>query len=399
MSLLLKIALTLILTVGIPVITFFIKSFTPAAAFVACAMLLTIRFASEECLYLIVIAFASIILIEKIFSNTAQKHSTRKTSQLLANGGCATLAALLYLLTHQNIFLTAFVAAITEALCDSAASAVGTRIRGKCIDICTFSVLESGISGGISLAGSLSCVLCAAFMAIMSLAFHVTTVVSAVIVFLSGVCGCFFDSYLGSRWQRKYRCSICGKITEETTHCGQKTEVSSGKKHLDNDAVNFLSNAFSLLMVFLLAFVTVNPWGQKFLFHGLLLTFSFVCSGIIHETGHMLGCFLSSCKIRSVTVLFWEIDFQNKKVHLCRNANNFCKFSTTSKKRQLFAVAMGPACNALVAIIICCLPASKNSVLGVCLVVCNVFKAITNLIPVGARDGAAILQILQRRKK
>ena len=56
----------LFLTIGIPVITYFIKAFTPAAASVASILLMTIGFASTESLYLIVIAFCAIVLLEKI---------------------------------------------------------------------------------------------------------------------------------------------------------------------------------------------------------------------------------------------------------------------------------------------------------------------------------------------
>lgn len=118
--------------------------------------------------------FFTIVLIEKIVSEGNMKHEARKVSQLLANGGCATIAAVLYWITKQQIFLVAFVASITEALCDSAASAVGMRIKGK--GICNFSVLEPGLSGGVSIAGSLSCILCATYMGVLAILFKVTNI-------------------------------------------------------------------------------------------------------------------------------------------------------------------------------------------------------------------------------
>jgi uncharacterized membrane protein len=162
----------LFLTIGIPVITYFIKAFTPPAASVASILLMTIGFASTESLYLIVIAFCAIVLLEQIIGKKGKKHESRKISQLLANGGCGTVVAALYILTNRDIFLVAFAAAIAEALCDSAASAVGTRVRGKCIDICSFQPIESGISGGVSVAGTMGCVASAAVVAVLALAFR-----------------------------------------------------------------------------------------------------------------------------------------------------------------------------------------------------------------------------------
>ena len=62
-----------------------------------------------------------------------------------------------------------------------------------------------------------------------------------------------FDSVLGSLVQVKYRCAVCGMVTERETHCGEKTLCVRGARWVSNDAVNLMSNAFSLGVALVLA--------------------------------------------------------------------------------------------------------------------------------------------------
>ena len=389
----------LFLTIGIPVITYFIKAFTPAAASVASILLMTIGFASTESLYLIVIAFCAIVLLEKIIGKKGKKHESRKLSQLLANGGCGTVVAALYILTNRDIFLVAFAAAIAEALCDSAASAVGTRVRGKCIDICSFQPIESGISGGVSVAGTMGCVASAAVVAVLALAFRLADISTMLIVFFSGIAGCFFDSYLGAKWQRKYRCKVCGAITEEKYHCEQKTEIHSGNKSIDNDAVNFLSNAFSACVAVTLWLLLMTQTGNAVLWYGVLLVVALFSSGIVHELGHIIGCILTGSKIKGLKIWIIEVDFSGKHNKLQPKAENYVRVSAKTNGMRLTVMVLGAVTNLIIGSIALCLSNLELlSFLGV-FALCNWYKAISNLLPIGKRDGAVCLQILRERNK
>lgn len=390
----------LFLTIGIPVITYFIKAFTPAAASVASILLMTIGFASTESLYLIVIAFCAIVLVEKLVGTKKEnKHESRKVSQLLANGGCGTIVALLYLLTRKDVFLVAFAAAIAEALCDSAASAIGTRIKGKCINICSFQPVESGISGGVSAAGTLGCVVSAAVIALLAFALRLADCNTMLIVFLSGIAGCFFDSYLGAKWQRKYRCTICGVINEEKHHCNHKTEVYSGHKNIDNDAVNLLSNAFSVCVSLTLWSLIKTRTGNVVLWYGFLLLAAQVISSIVHELGHIIGCLLTGSRIKILKIWIIEFDFSNRKINLQPKAENYVRFSTKTNGMRLVIMALGAVANLIVGSIAFCLSNLEFlSFLGI-FALCNWYKAIANLLPIGKRDGAVCLRILRERNK
>lgn len=66
-----------------------------------------------------------------------------------------------------------------------------------------------------------------------------------------GSLGCLFDSVLGSRIQVKYRCPVCGALTERDRHCGVPGRVERGWHRVNNDTVNLLSNLFAAVLAIL----------------------------------------------------------------------------------------------------------------------------------------------------
>ena len=289
--------------------------------------------------------------------------------------------------------------AITEALCDSVASAVGTRVRGRCIDICTFSSIECGTSGGVSFAGTLGCLLSSAIMSALSIVFNVTTIKTAAVVFICSILGCFFDSYLGSQHQAKNKCSICGEMTEDAVHCGQATQLHKGKKALNNNAVNLLSNVFATILTFVLWYFIDDPLGQRIVCYTILFWCAFLCSGLIHEFGHILGCLLSLCKILSIKYAFVEFDFANKRVSLTSAKRNYCKFYATNSKKRFFVMLSGPLLNIISVIILCLVPGFYRHIFLILLALCNLYKSIYNMLPMEDSDGAILVKLFKERKR
>jgi uncharacterized membrane protein len=63
--------------------------------------------------------------------------------------------------------------------------------------------------------------------------------------------GCITDTLLGSLFQVKYKCNVCGHITEKETHCEKSTVAIQGVDWINNDVVNCISG----LVVFALSFL------------------------------------------------------------------------------------------------------------------------------------------------
>ena len=181
-----------------------------------------------------------------------RKSGSRDAVRVLCNVGVAGCAMLLCAITGWKGFFLAYAGVMAESLADSLASKLGPLSKSPPRDICTMKPIPAGLSGGVSLVGTLSELLGAA---VIALVFSLGTGNPGALltVTLAGFLGATFDSVLGSRAQAKYLCTVCGTVTERETHCGEDTRLTSGLRWLNNDAVNLLSNLFSLALALLLA--------------------------------------------------------------------------------------------------------------------------------------------------
>jgi uncharacterized membrane protein len=79
-------------------------------------------------------------------------------------------------------------------------------------------------------------------MLLISWIFFGMSVKLVIVIVVIPMVGIAVDSILGSLVQAKYKCAVCGKITEKTCHCGEKTLHVGSIKLINNDAVNIISN-------------------------------------------------------------------------------------------------------------------------------------------------------------
>lgn len=204
-------------------------------------------------------AYFTIALIDRffkkrtqlIFGNMNKKSGPRDFMQVAANGIPATVCVVLYGITCHKAFLIGFTVALTEALADSIASDVGVLSKKDPVSICRFKTVPRGLSGGVSLLGSLSSAAAALFCAVLYLLFF-KDVGEALIVFVFGNIGCLIDSVLGDLLQEKFSCPKCGCITEKPQHCGVDTKHAFGIYRFDNCLVNLVSNTLSALLAVLI---------------------------------------------------------------------------------------------------------------------------------------------------
>ena len=190
--------------------------------------------------------------IKKEYKKTKQKGNSRSecrdSLQVISNSGIATVCSLLYFLTSEKVFLIAFVAAIGEALADTAASGIGV-LSGKAFDPFRMKECPVGISGGMSILGTFSSLMGVTLIALIAFAFGNFSIIDALFAIVCGFLGAVFDSFLGSLLQIKYKCNICGRIVEREEHCGEKTIKYSGFSVVTNDTVNFLGTLFASSLV------------------------------------------------------------------------------------------------------------------------------------------------------
>jgi uncharacterized protein (TIGR00297 family) len=164
------------------------------------------------------------------------KQGPRDAWQVVANGGVAAAFALLAL--HGDArFAAAFAGAFAAASADTWGTEIGTLARSRPISILTLRPIATGLSGGITLSGSIATVAGAAFVALVA---SLAGLAPLVPVTIGGMAGALVDSILGAGAQALRWCPACGVACETNPHhCGTPTPLRRGVVWLENDAVNF----------------------------------------------------------------------------------------------------------------------------------------------------------------
>ncbi len=210
--------------------------------------------------------FVSSSLLTRLFgrrkaglSEKFEKGGQRDLGQVLANGGVASLFALLNVAFPGSSWTWAgFAASLAAVNADTWATELGVLSPSLPRLVTSGKAVEKGTSGAISLTGTLAALGGAAFIALPAVIIPPVPLSNALTAFglvcLAGLLGALFDSFLGATVQAIYRCPQCGKETERHPRhtCGTTTVQVRGWSWLNNDLVNFacaLSAALSILLV------------------------------------------------------------------------------------------------------------------------------------------------------
>jgi len=164
-----------------------------------------------------------------------EKGGRRDAAQVLANGGMATLCALLPVafpaqsVVHAHLL---FLAALAAANADTWATEIGSVLGGRPYDLRTSRPAAPGTSGAVSLPGTLAALAGASLIGLFAGGGLGWGVVTA-----AGVGGAVLDSLLGAtvqaRWQDPLR---PGHLTEHS----QAIPPACGLRGTNNDVVNAL---------------------------------------------------------------------------------------------------------------------------------------------------------------
>ena len=184
-----------------------------------------------------------------------EKGRARDAVQVLANGALFTLAAALFVAGTLSTSAASALGAGTLAASasDTWATEIGTLAKAPPRSILTLRPVAPGVSGGITLIGTLAAIAGAGFIAVVAFALGWPARATAA-AFAGGVAGSTIDSILGAALQSRRWCDRCDRITERRVHrCGALTRHRGGLRWLDNDVVNFVTSAAGGLFAMLLA--------------------------------------------------------------------------------------------------------------------------------------------------
>ena len=185
---------------------------------------------------------------ERVENGLHAKTGPRDAVQVFCNVFTGALMLVLFKLTAYRGFLWAYGGAMAASLADSMASELGVLSRRPPRDILTRKLVEPGLSGGVTALGFAMSLLGAALVALCFAAFPgLGFLRTALDVTAAGFFAAVCDSVLGSAVQVKYRCGVCGALTEKPVHCDAPGTLERGVRWMTNDAVNLCNNVLGAL--------------------------------------------------------------------------------------------------------------------------------------------------------
>ena len=174
----------------------------------------------------------------------------RTGQQVFCNGGVYTLLLGASFISSDIVFLLAGMASITAAMSDTASSELGRRYGKSTISILNFKKVPAGLSGGISLVGTVSGLIFAAAMAgLPFLILPEYSVQMFLIVFAAGFLGNIADSLIGAIFQIKYRPDAESPWSDIPIGIG--INQTKGIVSITNNAVNLMATATAGIIAFL----------------------------------------------------------------------------------------------------------------------------------------------------
>lgn len=196
--------------------------------------------------YIIILLFFVIISLVEYLIKFPMVES-RNIKQVL----CNSLPAIVFLgfgrYINESKFFLIYTCIMAEALADSLASDVGNRYAKRVYSIFTFKRIKKGISGGVSICGTIagfagSTLMALIFALINKGSFLDISQYYVWIISISGGIGMLIDSIIGAVFQKKYFCRICNDFSDSKYCCGIVAELMPVKyKVLSNNKVNLVS--------------------------------------------------------------------------------------------------------------------------------------------------------------
>lgn len=205
--------------------------------------------------YIFLLCFLGITTgVEHLIIRT-EKNDFRTGGQVICNSLPALLLLCLFYFSKQEKYFFMYACLLASSLADSMASAFGNQYAKKIYSVFTLCEMERGVSGGISVIGTVAGILTAFIMGIIYVICCPQTlwrknILNAARLAFWGTLGMMIDSMLGISLQKKYKCLVCKKIVEVKQHCGKKTFPLHKFQLLNNNAVNLISNTVLFLVLY-----------------------------------------------------------------------------------------------------------------------------------------------------
>ncbi|MBK8847336.1 MAG: DUF92 domain-containing protein [Bacteroidetes bacterium] len=184
-------------------------------------------------------------------SSDAKSKRPRDYIQVICNGGVGLVCIWCYGITANTDWYLVYLVSIAVSTADTLSSEIGIYMRRQTVHIINFKKLPTGVSGGVSLPGTLAAAVGAACIAAVGVFYLSTNYAKAfVLITTLGFAGSIADSIIGACLQAKYMHT--DTVSDVPQHPGDK--LISGMRWMTNDMVNILAN----IIISLLAVLLIN---------------------------------------------------------------------------------------------------------------------------------------------
>ncbi|MCS7138496.1 MAG: DUF92 domain-containing protein [Crenarchaeota archaeon] len=200
------------------------------------------------------VAFTKYKHAEKTPGTLAQeKGGVRTWVNVFANGGPAIIPLVLEHFYNMEFFKVFFLSAVCSAASDTLSTEIGLLSKSKPRLITRlWKEVDKGVSGGVTLLGTIAGFLASLIIALMPLVTISTGISGLFFDFkdplrliltstIAGFFGMIVDSLLGATVQALYVSKETGLLYEDPRKCNGECVLIRGFKHFDNNAVNFSS--------------------------------------------------------------------------------------------------------------------------------------------------------------
>lgn len=240
---------------------YFSKSLTPSGILASLIVgVVTLLLGGWDCFIVLLVflllgvVFTKYKHVEKAPGTLAQeKGGVRTWVNVFANGGPAVIPLILEYLYGMELFTVFFLSAVCSAASDTLSTEIGLLSKSKPRLITDLRKrVERGVSGGVTLLGTLAGLLGSLAIALVPL---MTIMAGVTGIFLNfkdytrlviasssaGFLGMLIDSFLGATVQALYVSKETGLFYEDPRKCSGECVLIRGFKRFDNNAVNFSS--------------------------------------------------------------------------------------------------------------------------------------------------------------
>ncbi len=156
----------------------------------------------------------------KVRAGLAEKRHGRSSAQVIANlsiaglavsalgfdlviGGGSCCGGGYYKVWVWPAMMMMCLAAMVEATADTVSSEIGQAFGGRPVMLLTLQRVDPGADGAVTLLGSLAGIAGGTFVAVVGMWALRLTPFQAAIALFAGICGLFFDSFLGATVERR----------------------------------------------------------------------------------------------------------------------------------------------------------------------------------------------------